>query len=145
MALQPCRTALSRSARQAVRSSSLRACYTTDTKMSTSESEAIKKELAQSTTEKLPRWSQTPPGMAAPIQMDTARNPQNKIWSVNNDPLVLDAMYERFLGKGGSKLLPEELKWLAITHKSFDQGRRGFNDRLALLGTADTPRDKASN
>jgi len=25
-------------------------------------------------------------------------------------------------------------KWLAVTHKSFDHGRQGFNDRLAFLG-----------
>ncbi len=25
-------------------------------------------------------------------------------------------------------------QWLAITHKSFDHARRGFNDRLAFLG-----------
>jgi len=25
-------------------------------------------------------------------------------------------------------------QWLALTHKSFDHGRRGFNDRLAFLG-----------
>jgi len=31
-------------------------------------------------------------------------------------------------------VLPEDVKWLAITHKSFDQGRRGFNERLAVLG-----------
>jgi len=31
-------------------------------------------------------------------------------------------------------MLTEEVKWLAITHKSFDQGRRGFNDRLSFLG-----------
>jgi large subunit ribosomal protein L15 len=31
-------------------------------------------------------------------------------------------------------MLSEEVKWLAITHKSFDQGRRGFNDRLANMG-----------
>jgi len=31
-------------------------------------------------------------------------------------------------------VLPEEIKWLAVTHKSFDQGRRGFNDRLAFFG-----------
>jgi len=43
-------------------------------------------------------------------------------------------MYKRFLGPGGDKLLPEEIKWLAITHKSFDQGRRGFNTRLAYFG-----------
>ena len=26
------------------------------------------------------------------------------------------------------------LQWLAVTHKSFDHARRGFNDRLAFLG-----------
>lgn len=31
-------------------------------------------------------------------------------------------------------MLSDEVKWLAVTHKSFDQGRRGFNDRLAFLG-----------
>jgi large subunit ribosomal protein L15 len=31
-------------------------------------------------------------------------------------------------------VLDEEAKWLAVTHKSFDHGRRGFNDRLAYLG-----------
>ena len=31
-------------------------------------------------------------------------------------------------------MLSEETKWLAVTHKSFDHGRRGFNDRLAFLG-----------
>ena len=72
--------------------------------------------------------------MKAPIQMDFAKNPTNKIWKVNNDPAKLDAMYNRLLGEGGSQMLPEELKWLAVTHKSFDQGRRGFNDKLALTG-----------
>ncbi|KAK3066442.1 hypothetical protein LTS18_001719 [Coniosporium uncinatum] len=38
------------------------------------------------------------------------------------------------LGNGGEKVLTDEVKWLAITHKSFDHGRRGFNDRLAFLG-----------
>lgn len=73
--------------------------------------------------------------MKAPLQMDFAKNPRNKVWAVNNDPARLDQMYERLLGQGGSKMLPDELKWLAVTHKSFDQGRRGFNDRLALVGT----------
>ena len=27
-----------------------------------------------------------------------------------------------------------ESQWLAVTHKSFDHARRGFNDRLAFLG-----------
>lgn len=30
--------------------------------------------------------------------------------------------------------MPEEIKWLAVTHKSFDHARRGFNDKLAFLG-----------
>lgn len=72
--------------------------------------------------------------MKAPLQMDFAKSPRNKIWNVNNNPERLDEMYNALLGPGGSKMLPEELKWLAVTHKSFDQGRRGFNDRLALLG-----------
>lgn len=38
------------------------------------------------------------------------------------------------LGEDGDKMLSEEVKWLAVTHKSFDQGRRGFNDRLAFIG-----------
>ncbi|KYK60810.1 hypothetical protein DCS_01948 [Drechmeria coniospora] len=81
-----------------------------------------------------PRWSQTPAGMKAPLQMDFAKSPRNKIWAVNNNPGRLDDMYNRLLGPGGAKMLPDELKWLAVTHKSFDQGRRGFNDRLALMG-----------
>lgn len=72
--------------------------------------------------------------MRAPIQLDFAKSPLNKVWAVNNSPAKLDDMYNRLLGAGGSKMLPEELKWLAVTHKSFDQGRRGFNDRLALMG-----------
>jgi large subunit ribosomal protein L15 len=55
-------------------------------------------------------------------------------FSVNEDPAILDRFYIRILGKDGDKLLSDEIKWLAVTHKSFDQGRRGFNDRLAFLG-----------
>jgi len=58
----------------------------------------------------------------------------SKAWTVNKDPQRLDQMYIRFLGQGGHNILNDELKWLAITHKSFDQGRRGFNDRLAFFG-----------
>merc|ERR1712025_383833 len=38
------------------------------------------------------------------------------------------------LGPEGPNMLPEELKWLAITHKSFDQAKRGNNERLAMMG-----------
>lgn len=31
-------------------------------------------------------------------------------------------------------MLSDDVKWLAVTHKSFDQGKRGFNDRLAYFG-----------
>jgi large subunit ribosomal protein L15 len=72
--------------------------------------------------------------MKAAMQLDHAKRPHNKIWLVNSSPERLDAMYVRLLGPRGDKVLPEELKWLAVTHKSFDQGRRGFNDRLAMMG-----------
>jgi large subunit ribosomal protein L15 len=128
MALQPCRSGLFRS-RQVTRT--LMPCLRTYATDSTPES--FKSEAA-STSDSAPRWKQTPPAMKAPLQLDFAKNPRNKVWTVNNDPRKLDEVYERLLGQGGSRLLPEELKWLAVTHKSFDQGRRGFNDRLALLG-----------
>jgi len=58
----------------------------------------------------------------------------SKAFQVNEDPKKLDYMYETFLGPGGKDVLDDDLKWLAVTHKSFDQGRRGFNDRLAFFG-----------
>jgi large subunit ribosomal protein L15 len=30
--------------------------------------------------------------------------------------------------------LPAEIKWQAITHKSFDHGRQPFNEKLAVFG-----------
>ena len=54
--------------------------------------------------------------------------------TVNSDPKKLDDFYARMLGESGSKVLSDEVKWQAVTHKSFDQGRRPFNDRLAYLG-----------
>ncbi|KAK1068603.1 hypothetical protein LTR74_005474 [Friedmanniomyces endolithicus] len=73
--------------------------------------------------------------------------PNQPEWKVNDQQAPLDEMYDSFVGHAGEAakgqtgvestkgrdLLPEEVKWLAITHKSFDHGRRGFNDRLALL------------
>lgn len=56
------------------------------------------------------------------------------MFKVNEDPKRLDDAYVRMLGPGGDKVLNDEAKWLAVTHKSFDHGRRGFNDRLAYLG-----------
>ncbi|KAJ6440086.1 FKH1-like protein [Purpureocillium lavendulum] len=105
-----------------------------DTLSDTSAAAAGASTSSTGTTTGAPRWSQTPAGMKAPLQMDFAKSSRNKAWTVNSSPERLDDMYERLLGPGGSKMLPEELKWLAVTHKSFDQGRRGFNDRLALMG-----------
>lgn len=79
-----------------------------------------------------PRWTHTPEAMKAPYRWRIA-NLERK-WECNSDPELLDRFYNKFLGRGGDQMLTEEVKWLAITHKSFDQGRRGFNDRLAFLG-----------
>lgn len=79
-----------------------------------------------------PRWSYTPEHMKAPFH-PRIKDPR-KAWQVNEDPEKLDKMYIKFLGNGGDKVLTDEIKWLAVTHKSFDQGRRGFNDRLAFFG-----------
>ena len=57
------------------------------------------------------------------------------LYKVNEDPALLDSVYDSILGPGGHKVLTEEVKWLAVTHKSFDAGRRGFNDRLSFIGT----------
>ena len=93
----------------------------------------------------VPRWSRTPPAMKARFQLDHAKKSSNKVWSVNNNPERLDEMYVRLLGPRGDKVLPEELKWLSVTHKSFDQGRRGFNDRLALMGKHGTSHRRGSD
>jgi len=71
--------------------------------------------------------------MIAPIR--TRPQPRGNVFKVNEDPRRLDEAYVKMLGNGGEKVLTDEVKWLAITHKSFDHGRRGFNDRLAFLGT----------
>ncbi|TVY34803.1 hypothetical protein LSUB1_G005662 [Lachnellula subtilissima] len=79
-----------------------------------------------------PRWSYTPEEMKAPYPW---KSPDpSKAFHCNEDPDKLDRFYTNFLGRGGDTMLSDEVKWLAITHKSFDQGRRGFNDRLAFFG-----------
>lgn len=88
----------------------------------------------QAAEENRPRWSYTPPEMKGKFRLNPIRYPQRTVWKVNEDPDKLDTMYKRFLGPRGEELLPDEIKWLAVTHKSFDQGRRGFNDRIAYLG-----------
>ncbi|KAI4650463.1 hypothetical protein J4E93_002819 [Alternaria ventricosa] len=79
-----------------------------------------------------PRWKQTPPRMMAPHRIRPKA--RGGVYQVNEDPKKLDDAYIRMLGPGGDKMLGEDVKWLAVTHKSFDHGRRGFNDRLAYLG-----------
>jgi len=82
-----------------------------------------------------PRWSYTPERMKGPgFSINVVKNPSRTVWQNNDDPAKLDAMYTRLLGSKGDRMLPDEIKWLAITHKSFDQGRRGFNTRLAYFG-----------
>ncbi|KAL2262649.1 hypothetical protein VTK26DRAFT_574 [Humicola hyalothermophila] len=82
-----------------------------------------------------PRWSYTPERMKGPgFSINVVKDPRRTIWHNNDDPAKLDAMYNRLLGANGDRMLPDEVKWLAITHKSFDQGRRGFNTRLAYFG-----------
>ncbi|KAI0471790.1 ribonuclease-III-like-domain-containing protein [Xylariaceae sp. FL0804] len=85
-------------------------------------------------TSELPRWAYTPERMKAPFSPNIPKDPSRSIWKVNEDPKKLDDALINFLGRDGDRMLPDELKWLAVTHKSFDQGRRGFNDRLAFLG-----------
>lgn len=138
MASTPCRAVLSRSglaARRVLAPCASRA-YTTEAP-ATPTPESFQAKETTATDGSAPRWAQTPPRMKAPMQMDFARDPKNKVWHINSSPEVLDNMYNQLLGPAGSKMLPDELKWLAVTHKSFDQGRRGFNDRLAMLGKKD--------
>lgn len=90
--------------------------------------------VVETSADSRPRWSFTPPLAKAPFSLSRPKDPRRSEWKVNDDPAVLDRFYEGFLGPKGPEMLPEELKWQAVTHKSFDQGRRGFNDRLAYLG-----------
>ena len=79
-----------------------------------------------------PRWPSTPPRMMAPVR---SKPPvENNDFVVNEDPELLDRVYDRVLGTGGCDMLTDEVKWLAVTHKSFDHGRRPYNDRLSFLG-----------
>lgn len=83
------------------------------------------------------RWEAPPPRMTAPFR---SKPPvYGNDFPVNESQEALDQIYEKVLGKGGDKLLTEEVKWLAVTHKSFDHGRRGYNDRLAFLGMIAAP------
>lgn len=78
------------------------------------------------------RWAQTPERMRAPVRI-RARSDSKK-FEVNENSKKLEQIMGRVLGAGGERMLTEEVRWLVVTHKSFDHGRRGFNDRLAFLG-----------
>ncbi|KAM4066349.1 ribonuclease-III-like domain-containing protein [Hirsutella rhossiliensis] len=130
MALPPCRATLA-AGRHAARNTTtlcLRSLSTAESSYKTANT------MPQDGSGSVGRWNQTPPAMRAPMRMNFAKHEHNRVWIVNKDPKRLDDMYDRLLGPGGCEMLPDELKWLAVTHKSFDYGRRGFNDRLALLG-----------
>ncbi|MCJ1335833.1 hypothetical protein MMC09_001107 [Bachmanniomyces sp. S44760] len=79
-----------------------------------------------------PKWAYTPQAMTAPYR--SKPRAEYRDFRVNEDPDRLDRVYVNILGGGGDRMLTEEVKWLAVTHKSFDHGRRGFNDRLAFFG-----------
>lgn len=81
-----------------------------------------------------PRWQATPERMTAPYRSRPGHSQDE--YKVNDDPRRLDHVYIKTLGNGGETVLTDEVKWLAVTHKSFDHGRRGYNDRLAFLGKA---------
>ncbi|MCJ1241829.1 hypothetical protein MMC14_009835 [Varicellaria rhodocarpa] len=69
--------------------------------------------------------------MQAPFRLRPAKP---RVTRVNEDPELLDQAMIRVLGRGGDELLTDEVKWLSVTHKSFDHGRRGYNARLAYFG-----------
>lgn len=76
----------------------------------------------------------TPQEMRAPFSVNPPN--ANDDFPVNEDPEMLDRTLEAVLGASvrGNAVLEEEVKWIVVTHKSFDHGRRGMNDRLAFLG-----------
>jgi len=73
------------------------------------------------------------------VELNVPKDPRRQRWTVNDDPALLERVLERLLGREVTRLLPEETRWLAVTHKSFDYGRRGFNTRLAFYGMSMHP------
>ncbi|KAK3984430.1 ribonuclease-III-like-domain-containing protein [Cladorrhinum sp. PSN332] len=134
MALNPTRSAVSRALRGC--SKLVPSTTTTTRQMSTEPTTTTTEQYAQTETPaSRPRWSYTPERLKGPgFSINVVKDPRRTVWHVNEDPAKVDAMYNRLLGQNGDKMLPDEIKWLAITHKSFDQGRRGFNTRLAYFG-----------
>lgn len=85
-------------------------------------------------SEERPRWQGAPERMYAPVRIPKNYARPSDIFPVNTSSSVLNEAYVNILGNGGDEVLTEEVKWLAVTHKSFDHGRRGYNDRLSVLG-----------
>ncbi|KAL2386687.1 hypothetical protein RJZ90_000546 [Blastomyces dermatitidis] len=56
------------------------------------------------------------------------------IRNTDSTPMERDPTGNESSRPDGDKMLTEEVKWQTVTHKSFDQGRRGFNERLSYLG-----------
>ena len=83
--------------------------------------------------ESVPKWRATPSRMVAPVRVRPEPYHPDE-FKINTSSQILDEVYINLLGNGGEEVLTEEVKWLAVTHKSFDHGRRGYNDRLAFLG-----------
>lgn len=97
---------------------------------------SIQQDDLATTASEQPRWKAPPLRMVSQGASNRSFRPQPpKPFSVNEDPKRLDHVFERVLGEDGDEMLTDEVKWLTVTHKSFDHGRRGFNDRLAYLGT----------
>ncbi|PWW78566.1 hypothetical protein C7212DRAFT_312043 [Tuber magnatum] len=69
----------------------------------------------------------TRPQKRAPFPI---RNPRP--FAVNDDPARLNEMYTTLLGREMG--ISDEVKWQAVTHKSFDHGRQPFNEKLAIYG-----------
>lgn len=90
-------------------------------------------ENPENSDESLPRWRQTPKRMTMPFRVrPLSKRPP---YVINDKPQVLHDVYDSVFGRqNGYATFPEELRWLAVTHKSFDHGRQGSNDRLAFLG-----------
>lgn len=126
----PCRSlrALARPARSSLRATSL----STSRRALSCSTPCYSEEAQQGDQTEKPRWLYTPPGTKAPFSLHFDSKRPN--YPVNESQEVLDKFYIGLLGPEGDKVLSDKLKWLAVTHKSFDQGRRGFNDRLGFLG-----------
>nr|POE65638.1 hypothetical protein CFP56_58744 [Quercus suber] len=90
-----------------------------------------------SAAEDSPRWMKVPHRMRMPLRLRP--EPKGPVWKVNTEQEPVDEMYDKFLHKSGGRMegrtvLPDEIKWLALTHKSFEHGAMGNSDRLAFLG-----------